>query len=137
MLSGVAAILPVLLFVAIAWGAIWLVRRRKHGLVAMRGTSVGADLGTMNDSPRVRVRAVTSLGADRVHVILSPETNTGESDMDLVVSMNEDEFGFGLLQQWCESQSPLAMVVPPESTLVRLRSVDDLQPITLRRLDQG
>ena len=33
--------------------------------------------------------------------------------------------------------NPLAIVMPPDSRIVRLRSIDDLQPLTLRRVDEG
>ena len=49
----------------------------------------------------------------------------------------EDEVGFGLLRDWQQTQSLLAVVLLPDSPLVRLRSLGDLQPLTLRRVDGG
>jgi hypothetical protein len=49
--------------------------------------------------------------------------------------LNEDDFGFGLLREWQRAGTAVAIVMPPDSHIVRLRSVDDLQPLTLRRVD--
>ena len=53
------------------------------------------------------------------------------------MSLGADDSGFDLLHEWRRSASPLAIVIPPGSRLVRLRSIDSLQPLTLRRLDAG
>jgi hypothetical protein len=139
----VANIALIILVLVLAFYVISVVRRRQHGLVARRGMSIGADLGTLSDQPRVRVRAVTRTGPDRVHVVLSPEpgpvdgTKPGlASELDLDVSMREDEFGFELLHEWKRSERSIAIVMPPGSHIVRLRSIDDLQPLTLRRVDK-
>jgi len=129
----VANVVVILFVVVVCWFAISMVRRRRHGLVAERGFSIGADLGRLGDAPRVRVVAVTTAGPDRVRLALKPEI-TGD-DLDLVVSLTEDDFGFGLLRDWQRSQAALAIVMPPDSRIVRLRAVDDLQPLTLRRVD--
>jgi hypothetical protein len=110
--------------------------RRRQGLVAQRGTSIGADLGALADQARVRVRSVMKEGPDRVRVVLTPEADP-ETDLDLVVLLREDEFGFELLHEWKRSERSIAIVMPPDSRIVRLRSIDDLQPLTLRRVDEG
>jgi hypothetical protein len=53
-------------------------------------------------------------------------------DLDLVVLLREDEFGYQLLGAWQRSQSSLAIVTLPDSRIVRLRAIDDLQPLSLR-----
>jgi len=55
--------------------------------------------------------------------------------MEIVVSLGDDEFGSALLEEWQKDGSDIAMVIPPESQLVRLRSVESLQHLTLRRTD--
>lgn len=139
-----ANIVILILIVLAAWYVVSLVRRRQQGIVARRGLSIGADLGTLADQPRVRVRAVTTSGPDRVRLVLTPETGPADgpglptsSDLDLVVSLGEEEFGFKLLHDWQRAQSSLAIVMPPNSRIVRLRSIDDLQPLTLQRVDQA
>jgi hypothetical protein len=138
----VANVVLVLVVVLLIWGGFVVVRRRRHGLVAERGMSVGADLGALSDQPRVRVQSVTSAGADRVRVVLTPDPGPGDGpggvsspELDLTVLLGEDDFGFEMLHQWKRSQDVLAVVIPPDSRIVRLRSVGDLQPLTLRRAD--
>jgi len=127
----VANVVVVLLAVLLAAYVVARVRR-SHGIVAKRGLSVGADLGMLGDAAQVHVVSAAKAGDDRVHVILRPETGP---DLDLLVTLTDEEFGFDLLLQWQQSQSPLAIVMPPDSHIVRLRSVADLQPLTLRRVD--
>ena len=67
-----------------------------------------------------------------VRLALTPEAGP---DIDLVVSLSEGDFGYQLLRDWQRTRATVAMVMPPESHIVRLRSVDDLQPLTLRRVD--
>jgi hypothetical protein len=54
-----------------------------------------------------------------------------------VVALGEDDFGFGLLHDWKASASLIAMVLPPGSKLIRLRSVDSLQHLSLRRVEDS
>lgn len=117
--------------------------RRRGGIVAKRGMSVGADLATMADKRRVVVRAVTNLGSDRVRLLLVPDAESEDgqasatsAELDLVVALNDNEFGFELLQDWKRAASPLAIVMPEGTQIVRLRSIDTLQPLTLRRAEQ-
>jgi len=125
-------------FLVLYVGAI--VRRGGRGIVAKRGMSIGADLGTLATRPRVLVRSVIQEGPERVRLILTPEADGSEAggsenDVDLVVHLGDDEFGFGLLHEWKRSQTPIALVLPPDSHIVRLRSIEDLQHLTLRRFD--
>jgi hypothetical protein len=131
----VANVVLVVVLLLIVWFVVSFVRRRQ-GLVAQRGTSIGADLGALADQARVRVRSVMKEGPDRVRVVLTPEADP-ETDLDLVVLLREDEFGFELLHEWKGSERSIAIVMPPDSRIVRLRSIDDLQPLTLRRVDEG
>jgi hypothetical protein len=131
----VANVVLVVVLLLIVWFVVSFVRRRQ-GLVAQRGTSIGADLGALADQARVRVRSVMKEGPDRVRVVLTPEADP-ETDLDLVVLLREDEFGFELLHEWKRSERSIAIVMPPDSRIVRLRSIDDLQPLTLRRVDEG
>jgi hypothetical protein len=120
----------------------YLLVRRVGGIVPKRGMGIRADLGELADKPRVRVREVAKAGPARVRLVLTPEPGpadvplpTTSSDLELVVSGPDQQFGFELLCEWQRSQSVLAVVMPPDSRIVRLRSIDDLQPLTLRRVD--
>jgi hypothetical protein len=138
----VANIVVVLAALLVVWYVVSIVRRHRRGIVAERGTSIGADLCALGDQPRVRVRAVTQSGPDRVHIVLTPETGPGgpafedPPDLGLSVSLREEQFGFDLLHEWERSAKSLAIVVPPGSRIVRLRALDDLQPLTLRCVDE-
>jgi hypothetical protein len=139
----VANVATVLVLLLLIWGVVAILRR-SHGVVARRGLSVGADLGSLADKPRVRVRAVTKAGPDRVRLILTPEPgpadgpgHTTSPDLEFVVFLREEQSGFELLNEWKRSEGSLAIVLPPDSRLVRLRSIDGLQPLTLRRVDEG
>jgi hypothetical protein len=127
-----ANVVVVLVVALVAWYIVARIRR-SHGLVARRGLSIGADLGMLGDAPRVRVASVGRAGSQLVRVVLTPET--GAADLDLLVSLTDDDFGLDLLRQWQDSQEALGIVMPPDSHIVRLRSVADLQPLTLRRVD--
>jgi hypothetical protein len=132
--SNVVLVLGILVVVSFV---VSVVHRRRRGLVAERGMSIGADLGALGDQPRVHVRAVTREAQDRVRLVLTPEVDSEGSafDLEFVVELRVEDFGNGLLQAWSRSGSPLAIVIPRGSRLIRLRSIDDLQPLTLRRLD--
>jgi len=129
----VGSVVLVLVVVLVVWAVVSFVRSRRHGLEAKRGLSIGADLGMLGDAPTVAVRAVTGAGPQRVRLVLAPESGP---ELDFVVSLSEDDFGFELLRTWQRAGSTLAIVMPPGSHIVRLRSVDDLQPLTLRRIDE-
>jgi hypothetical protein len=127
------SVIVVLVVVVASWAMVSFVRSRRHGLEAKRGLSIGADLGMLADTPRVRVEAVTTAGPDRVRLVLTPEAS--EPDIDLVVSLHENDFGYELLREWRRAGTAVAIVMPEGSRIVRLRSVEDLQPLTLRRID--
>ena len=132
----VSAILLVLLVVAIY--AVVTGLRRSRTIVAKRGLSIGADLGTLSDRPRVTVRQVTVTVPGQVHLVLAPEPGadgTVAEDLGFTVSLREEEFGFGLLREWQQSGSVVGMVLPGKR-LLRLRSVDSLQPLTLSRVEE-
>ena len=127
-----ASVIVVLVVVVVTAVVVSFVRSRRHGLEAKRGLSIGADLGKLADTPTVIVQAVTLASAENVRVVFAQADGP---DLDLVVSLKEDDFGYQLLRQWQRSGSKVAIVMPPDSRIVRLRSVDDLQPLTLRRVD--
>jgi hypothetical protein len=140
----VSNVIAVVVVVLLAWAVITAVKRNRRGLVAERGTSIGADLGALSDQPVVRVRALTAAEPGHMLLVLTPQHDAGDGpdaapspDLELLVSLQDDDFGFGLLQGWQRSQAPLAIVMPPDSRIVRLRSIDDLQPLTLSRVTKG
>jgi hypothetical protein len=144
MLLPVQNVLLVLAVALLAWYGVSAVRRHRRGLVAERGTSIGADVAALADQPRVRVRALTETGSDRALLVLAPErgapdgiTVTTPPDLEVLVNLRREEFAFDLLQEWKQSQAVLAIVMPPDSRILRLRAIDDLQPVTLRRVDRG
>ena len=75
----------------------------------------------------------------RVRLVLNPvpDASAPVPDLEVLVDLGADEFGFKQLEEWMRSQSVLAMVLPPDSHVLRLRALDDLQPLTLRRVDRG
>jgi hypothetical protein len=99
------------------------VHRRRRGLVAERGLSIGADLGTLADQPRVRVRSATQAGPGHVLVVLAPDA-AGDGaptspELELLVELSPDEFAFEQLQEWQQSHAVVAMVAPPGSHILR------------------
>jgi hypothetical protein len=143
----VANVVLVLVIVLFAWYMVALVRRRRRGIVAERGMSIGADIAALADQPRVRVRALSEAGPGRAMLVLSPEgdTQAGDAyegvaaapDLEVLVDLRTEDFGFRQLQEWQHSQSALAIVMPPDSHVLRLRAIDDMQPLTLRRVERG
>lgn len=49
--------------------------------------------------------------------------------------MGERDPGLGILRECLDDRTVLGGVVPAESRLIGLRSVEDRQPLTVRRLD--
>jgi len=143
-------LLFVIFLVGLAGLLLWFVgvfvQRRGQGFVARRGTGPAADVGALRGSPRVRVSEVTGAGPDRVRIVLIPDTDddaeptnsdgTGTMELEVVVYLDQDEFGFELLHEWKRAGAPLALVMPADTRIIRLRSVNDLQPLTLRRADE-
>jgi hypothetical protein len=132
--SSAAVVALVLVLFAIS---VSIVRRHRRSFVPQRGAGVGADLGALDDQPRVRIQSVTLVGPDRVRLVLRPQAASGgaptSEDLDLVVRLREGDMGFEFVREWNRMGTVLAIVIPPDSRLVRLRSTDDLQPLTLRR----
>jgi hypothetical protein len=139
--DAVANVAFLLVAALLTWFIVSAIQRHRRGLVAERGMSIGADLGALADQPRVRVRALAVTGPDRVLLVLRPEVAPDDgmpsADLELVVNLRAEEFGFNQLQAWKQSQSVLAIVMPPDSHILRLRAIDDLQPVTLRRVERG
>jgi hypothetical protein len=135
----VANVVLVLVAALMVWFIVSRIRRHRRGLVAERGTSIGADLAALADQPRARVRSVAQDQPGRVRLVLSPvpDASVPGPDLEILVDLGADEFGFNQLEEWMRSQSVLAMVLPPDSHVLRLRALDDLQPLTLRRVDRG
>ncbi len=148
-----ATVVIVVLVVALVALLVHRLRFHGTGIVARRGLSIGADLAGLADAPRVRVITVTRLGPDRVRLVLAPAppaapvidpapagpagaAGAAAPHMDVIVELGEDEFGVGLLHRWRDADSSLGLVIPEGSRLLRLRSFDDLQHLTLRRIDQ-
>ena len=133
-MGAIAIVLIVVLLVGY-YGA--LARRRGRGIVARRGMGIGADLGSLADAPRMVVATVTRVGAEEVRLVLRPEPGTGDehgqspAGLDVVVAIGDD-FAFQQLRTWQQTDTVVAMVLPPGGRLLRLRSVEDLQPLTLR-----
>jgi hypothetical protein len=129
--------------------AITIWRRRAH-LIPSRGMGVRADLERLRDVPRVRVSELTITGPDvaRLGLIAAPggdrdgtntptDTNPGSGEvvgLEFSIAMNESDPGFPLLHEWIDRQCVLGVVMPADSRLIRLRCLEDLQPLTLRRL---
>ena len=109
---------------------------------------VRADLERLKEVPRVRVGELTMTGPDAARLVLvavdaeeaegsEPVAGNGTDPavgLEFEIEMNEGEPGYPLLQEWIRRRSVLGVVLPPDSRLIRLRSLDDLQPLTLRRL---
>jgi hypothetical protein len=111
---------------------------------------VRADLERLRAVPRVRVSELTMTGPDvaRLGLIAAPggdgdgtdaptgaDTDAGERvGLEFSIAMNESDPGFPLLNDWIDRQCVLGVVMPPDSHLIRLRCLEDLQPLTLRRM---
>ena len=112
---------------------------------------VRADLARLHDVPRVRVSELTITGPDVARLALVAAQG-GDADitedsadaagadqgtsvgLEFSIAMNESDPGFPLLHDWIDRQCVLGVVMPPDSRLIRLRCLEDLQPLTLRRL---
>ena len=141
MITGPIAFLVWGVAVAVIAITIW---RRRVQLVSVRGMGVRADVERLHDVPRVRVSELTMTGPDaaRLGLVAVPgdgdDAETEETDvvgLECSIAMNESEPGFLLLREWIDRQCVLGCVMPPDSRLIRLRCLEDLQPLTLRRLD--
>ncbi len=127
---GTLLTVAVLIVVAVALTSV--VRARRRSLVPKRGFGVAADLGGLADAPQVRLRSVTRTSADQVRVVFGM---TDGPDLACDVSLEQGDFGSELLDEWQRGGTALAMVIPPQSRLIRLRAIESLQHLTLRRAD--
>ena len=87
--------------------------------------------------PRVRLSDVQMVGTEvaRIVFVAVDAEHAAAAEDAMLVSISEREQGFAILRGWYEQGSILGLVIPPDSRLVRLRGLDDLQPLTLRRVD--
>jgi hypothetical protein len=133
--------LVVLGFVVLVWLVVRTLLRHRSSVFSARGYGVRADIGYLNDAPRVRIQGLAPIGHDRTRIAFVPSdgSRTGEPDSPVadafIVELSEQDAGFELLRQWLNQEADLAIVVPPASRIIRLRSISDLQPLTLRRID--
>jgi len=108
-------------------------------MVGVRGFGPSADIGRLQDAPRVRVSEFVVTGPERARLVLVPARDAGghaaDAEAEYVVAVDTDEPAFEILRDWQADQRVLGAVAPRESRILRLRSLDDLQPLTLRRLD--
>jgi hypothetical protein len=136
-------VLFVIVLVLLNYYAVRAVWRRRSRIVPLRGFGTAADLGRLRqDVPRVRVRDISVVGPDETRLTVGPVRDPQDPDLGLDdaeteyrIAMDERDPGFEILHDWLSDQTVLGIVLPPESRLIRLRSVDGLQPLTLRRLD--
>jgi hypothetical protein len=85
--------------------------------VMMTGPDV-ALLGLVSTSPTGR-ETIADDATERVYLIWT----------------SEQDSGFALLREWLDRQNVLGIVVLLASKIIRLRCLEDLQPLTLRRSD--
>jgi hypothetical protein len=114
--------------------------RRRASLVSRRGFGVGADLQRLNEVPRVRVCEVSITGPDVARLGLVPARTEDQTDVvtgDITVALCASDPEYALLCEWLEKGSDLGVVMPDGGRLIRLRNLDDLQPLTLRRIDSS
>jgi hypothetical protein len=141
MLVDVSSVAVVVVAVLLVAYVVWVLRRRGEGLVARRGLSVGADLAALDSEPRAVVTALHLVGPDRARLVLEAEGSgpaggfVDASGGEFEVALRAEDPGFDILRAWQQSRSVVAVVTPPGGRILRLRCLDDLQPLTLRRLD--
>lgn len=107
--------------------------------MGVRGFGTSADIGRLHDVPRVRVGELTVIGPEQARLVLVPASDAGvkaaDAEAEYLVAVAADEPAFDILRDWQANQRVLGAVAPNDSRILRLRSLDDLQPLTLRRLD--
>ena len=131
-MTGLVWFVVCLVVIGFILRAIW---HRRSQLIPERGTSVRADVGALSDVPRVRLSDLQMVGTDVARIVFVPIDPERTAESAMLVSIGEREQGFAILRNWYEKGSTLGLVIPPDSRLVRLRGLDDLQPLTLRRVD--
>lgn len=112
------------------------VLRRRGKLVSKRGFGVGADLQRLSEVPRVRICEVSIADRDVVLLGLVParlEDAASEVAGEFSIALSASDPEFDLLCEWLRRGSDLGVVFPAGGRLIRLRNVEDLQPVTLRR----
>jgi hypothetical protein len=132
-------------FVAVCVIATTIWRRRAQ-LVGTRGMGVRADVARLHDVPRVRVRDLTMTDAEsaRLELVATDAPEGADADgvngaqlvaLEFSIALQESDPGFRLLHDWINRRCVLGIVMPADSRIIRLRCLEDLQPLTLRRLD--
>ncbi|HTD50923.1 MAG TPA: hypothetical protein VK771_10005 [Acidimicrobiia bacterium] len=116
--------------------------RRRARLFNRHGMGMHADVERLYQLARVCVSGLTMTGRDVARLGLSRNHANNHIDRtldmvegDYLVALKESDSEFELLHRWLEHQNVLGVVLPPQSRIIRLRCLDDLQPLTLRRLD--
>jgi hypothetical protein len=112
--------------------------RRRASLVSKRGFGVAADVQRLNEVPRVRIREVSIAGPDIARLRLVPARTEDAARVvtgDIAVALNASDAEYALLREWLDRGSDLGIVMPEGTELIRLRNVEDLQPLTLRRVE--
>jgi hypothetical protein len=80
--------------------------------------------------------SISALGVVRLSLIPARQEDQAKGlDGDFLVALTASDPEYLILREWLEHGSDVAVVMPPESNLIRLRNLADLQPLTLRRLD--
>jgi hypothetical protein len=116
---------------------------RRAQLVSLRGIGLRGDIELLHDVPRVRVRELTMTDPDTARLAMVAAHGHDDSytddralvGLEFSIAMNESDPGFPLLREWESRECVLGIVIPPDSQLIRLRCLEDLQPLTLRRVD--
>ncbi|HTD50284.1 MAG TPA: hypothetical protein VK771_06780, partial [Acidimicrobiia bacterium] len=93
---------------------------------------------TMTAPDVARLGLIAAPGGDRNGTDAPTDTDTDAGQrlgLEFSIAMNESDPGYPLLNDWLDRQCVLGVVIPPDSRLIRLRCLEDLQPLTLRRVD--
>jgi hypothetical protein len=115
--------------------------RHRASLISARGFGVGADIGRLHDVPRVRVRTLTAMGDHRAQLVVvaapgeEPEPVNDPLEVTFVVELDANDRSYAQLREWLDGQTDLGIVVPEDTRIIRLRSIVDMQPLTLRLLE--
>jgi hypothetical protein len=134
-----------LFFIGLVIVMVWAARsvlRHRSSLISVRGFGIRADIGRLNDVPRVRIQTLAAIGDQRTRLVVASSPEKVESgsvsdpvELTFIVELDEQDAGFAQLHEWLEGQADLGFVLPPAGRIVRLRSIEDLQPLTLRLVD--
>ncbi|MBV8951852.1 MAG: hypothetical protein JOZ99_13325 [Actinobacteria bacterium] len=127
------SVIALVLLLFLVWVVFRTIRTRGHGVVSRRGTGVLADRAALAEQPVARVVSVVKAAEDRVDLVLATEAG----NVPLAVNLGTDAAAFDLLHEWKRSGTEVAYVMPAGSHILRMRSVQDLQPVTLRLADDG